>query len=205
MDPPVGSLNGPHDPEANRVTSAPSIRLDTAGDLSKLDETEVDAAIMEAVNHRRLTPRQIQLTAFAGAIGAALFVAIGDGVPSGPLCMLIAFIFWASVIFSIAQCQNEIVTMYPLDGSFIRLAARMVDPALGVTAGWNVFFAQTTFVMFEATVINTLVADWGYDQSPAILISGTFSIRDEGIVAEVTYSFVASLPAAQCLPSRRLR
>ena len=47
----------------------------------------------------------------------------------------------------------------------------MVDPALGVTAGWDLFFAQTSYVIFEATIINTLVSYWGYDQSPAILIS----------------------------------
>lgn len=61
--------------------------------------------------------------------------------------------------------------MWPLDGSFIRLAGRMVDPALGVAVGWNHFFAQTSYVIFEATVINTLVQYWGYDESPAILIS----------------------------------
>jgi amino acid transporter len=47
----------------------------------------------------------------------------------------------------------------------------MVDPALGVTAGWNLFFAQTSYVIFEATIINTLVSYWGYDLSPAIMIS----------------------------------
>jgi amino acid transporter len=72
------------------------------------------------------------------------------------------------------------------------------DPALGVAVGWNHFvslrkgntllfvqfqshitdkrtreqFAQTSYVIFEATIINTLVAYWGYDESPAILITG---------------------------------
>lgn len=102
---------------------------------------------------------------------SALFVAIGSGVTSGPLCLLCGFVFWATVISSVAQCQTEIVTLFPLDGSYIRLAGRMVDPALGVTAGWNLFFAQTSYVIFEATIINTLVSYWGYDLSPAILIS----------------------------------
>ena len=77
----------------------------------------------------------------------------------------------------------EIVTQFPYDGSFIRLAARMVDPALGVAVGWNHFvsgpvsreltiqFAMTSYVIFEATIINTLVSYWGYDLSPAILIT----------------------------------
>jgi amino acid transporter len=74
---------------------------------------------------------------------SALFVAIGAGIPSGPLCLLLAFLFWATVIFCIAQCRTlsflecawnmpadciqemEIVTLFPLDGAFIRLAARM--------------------------------------------------------------------------------
>ncbi|KEQ91163.1 hypothetical protein AUEXF2481DRAFT_48389 [Aureobasidium subglaciale EXF-2481] len=127
--------------------------------------------IIVAVNHRRLGSRQLQLTAIAGSIGASLFVGIGSGVSSGPVCLLLAFIFWVTVVFSIAQCQAEIVTLFPLDGSFVRLASRMVDPALGVTAGWNLFFSQTSYVVFEATIINTLVEYWGYDQSPAILIS----------------------------------
>ena len=36
-------------------------------------------------------------------------------------------------------------------------------------------FAQTSYVIFEATVINTLVEYWGYNQSPAILISSMSS------------------------------
>jgi amino acid permease len=32
-------------------------------------------------------------------------------------------------------------------------------------------FAQTSYIIFEATVINTLVEYWGYDQNPAILIT----------------------------------
>ncbi|KAJ4345390.1 uncharacterized protein N0V89_011520 [Didymosphaeria variabile] len=144
-----------------------------SGEASAVPEgtNELEASIRQAVNHRRLNPRQIQLTAMAGSIGAALFVAIGTGVMSGPLCLLLAFIFWASVVFSIAQCQTEIVTLYPLDGSFMRLAGRMVDPALGVAVAWNHFFAMTSYVIFEATVINTLVQYWGYNESPAILIT----------------------------------
>ncbi|KAF4962611.1 hypothetical protein FSARC_9389 [Fusarium sarcochroum] len=132
---------------------------------------DIATAVQQSVNHRKLNPRQIQLTSIAGSIGAALFVAIGSGVRSGPLALLLAFIFWAIVIFCIAQCQTEIVTQYPVDGAFIRLAGRMVDPSLGVLVGWNHFFAQTSFVIFECTIINTLIEYWGYNQSPAILIS----------------------------------
>ncbi|KAJ4017589.1 hypothetical protein NW766_003654 [Fusarium irregulare] len=158
--------------DVERVGSLEVGRVSLTKDgIPEFDGAVLTTAIQESVNHRRLNPRHIQLTAFAGSIGAALFVAIGKGVQSGPLCLLLAFIFWVTVVFSVAQCQMEIVTLFPLDGSFIRLAGRMVDPALGVAVGWNHFFAQTSYVIFEATIINTLVEYWGYDQSPAILIS----------------------------------
>lgn len=103
------------------------------------NERDFATRIAESATHRKLGARQIQLTSIAGSIGAALFVAIGSGVPAGPLALLLGFTFWASVIYCIAQCQLEIVTKFPYDGSFIRLAGRMVDPAFGVAAGWNMF------------------------------------------------------------------
>jgi amino acid transporter len=130
-------------------------------------------------------------------------------VPSG-------FLFWGTVVFGVAQCREysislnmaelmttelEIVTLFPLDGSFIRLAGRYVisscrdscatasntfqicRPRSGCSRWVESFceqklsahliakFAQTSYVVFEATVINTLVEYWGYNQSPAILIT----------------------------------
>ncbi|KAK6381521.1 hypothetical protein LTS17_004579 [Exophiala oligosperma] len=133
--------------------------------------TSMEARVQYAVNHRRLNPRQIHLAAISGAIGAGLFVGIGSGVLCGPLALVMAFLLWGSVIFCIAQCLIEMVTLFPLDGSFIRLASRFVDPAVGVSVGYNHFFTQTASCIFEISVINTLVEYWGYDQSPAILIT----------------------------------
>ncbi|KAG5795449.1 hypothetical protein H9Q69_005498 [Fusarium xylarioides] len=133
--------------------------------------TDMETAIRHSVNHRKLNSRQIQLFAVAGAIGNTLFVSIGKGLLAGPLALLVGFLLWGSVIFCMAQCQIEIVSLLPIDGAPIRLAGRMIDPAVGVAAGWNYFFVMISYVMFEATIINTIVSYWGYDQSPAILIS----------------------------------
>ncbi|CAI6095196.1 unnamed protein product [Clonostachys chloroleuca] len=134
---------------------------------------DLDRAVQHSVNHRKLNSRQIQLFAVAGAVGNTLFVSIGKGLLAGPLALLVGFLLWGSVIFCMAQCQIEIVSLLPIDGAPIRLAGRMIDPAVGVAAGWNYFFVMISYVMFEATIINTIVTYWGYDQSPAILISAT--------------------------------
>jgi amino acid transporter len=49
------------------------------------------------------------------------------------------------------------VTLLPLDGSFIRFAGRFVDEAWGVAAGYNYFLAQAGFVCFELTIFNTII------------------------------------------------
>lgn len=175
------SANDAGDHKGSVVTEVNVLGVGSDTDLA------LQTRIAESVTHRKLGARQIQLTSIAGSIGAALFVAIGSAVPCGPVALLLGFVFWATVIFAIAQCQLEIVTLFPYDGSFIRLAGRMVDPAFGVAAGWNMFvsysadmsipelislqFQQTTYVMFEATIINTLIEYWGYDKNPAIMIT----------------------------------
>lgn len=95
--------------------------------ISETGEADImRARVLDSVNHRKLNARQIQLSSIAGAIGAALFVAIGSGVTAGPVALLIGesiigrwldssdandgltgFIFWATVVYSIAQCRKH--------------------------------------------------------------------------------------------------
>lgn len=49
------------------------------------------------------------------------------------------------------------VTLLPLDGSFIRYAGRFVDEAWGVAAGYNYFVAQSGWVCFELTIFKTVI------------------------------------------------
>lgn len=58
--------------------------------ISETEEGDImRAKVLDSVNHRKLNARQIQLSSIAGAIGAALFVAIGSGVTAGPVALLI--------------------------------------------------------------------------------------------------------------------
>ncbi|OQV01282.1 hypothetical protein CLAIMM_06665 [Cladophialophora immunda] len=136
---------------------------------SSEDETrEIEAMKV----HRRLSSRQVHLSAIAGTVGAALFVSIGGGLyNSGPLALLLGFMWWATVIFATAQCQLETVTYFPWDGSFIRIAGRCVDTAFGAAASFNYLFLLVTDIIFELTIFNTVVGYWDEDLSPAITIS----------------------------------
>lgn len=48
----------------------------------------------------------------SGTVGAALFIAIGNSLRvGGPAALLLGFIVWTSVIFCVAMCQIEMVTL----------------------------------------------------------------------------------------------
>ena len=50
----------------------------------------------------------------------------------------LGFVVWSTAIFAVAQCQIEMVSLLPVDGSFIRFAGRFVDESYGMAAGYNV-------------------------------------------------------------------
>jgi len=137
------------------------------------DEKQATMSIIESMhNHRRLTSRQIQLLSIAGTVGAALFVGIGTGLrDGGPLSLLLGFIVWSTAIWAVAQCQIEMVSLLPVDGSFIRFAGRFVDESYGMAAGYNYFVSQAALVCFEINIFNTVIGYWAPDLHPAILIS----------------------------------
>ncbi|KAL4889713.1 general amino acid permease [Aspergillus ambiguus] len=52
------------------------------------------------------------------------------------------------------------VTYLPISSPFIRFAARYVDEAFGVAAGWNFFVFEAALVPFEVTACNMIINYW---------------------------------------------
>lgn len=152
-------LAGVVDPEKKND----GVKVHESGEMSMIEHMH---------NHRRLSARQIQLLAIAGTIGAALFVGIGGNLrDGGPLNLVLGYTVWASVIYATALCQAEMVTLLPLDGSFIRFAGRFVDESYGMAAGYNYAFSQAALVCFEINIFNTVIQYWDASIHPAIFIS----------------------------------
>lgn len=131
----------------------------------------VNTNVSSMLNRRRLKPHQIQLAAIAGSIDASLFVGIGSGLHSaGPLGLIVAFVFWIALVFCVAQCQLETVTLFSVDSSFVLNAGRFVDEAFAAGAGWNFYIIAASYVCFEAIAFNTVLGFW-VDLNPAIFIT----------------------------------
>lgn len=119
--------------------------------------------VSENVNdlHRTLGHRQVQLMAIGASIGAGIFILIGSSLQAaGPAGMLLAYTVYACILATVNSTVAEMVVFMPVSGSFIRYAAKWVDPALGFTAGWNFFLFQASFIPFEISFVNVLLRYW---------------------------------------------
>ncbi|KAI1171621.1 histidine permease [Nemania sp. FL0916] len=111
--------------------------------------------------HRHLGNRQIQLIAIGGTIGTALFVSIGGGLAvGGPGNLLLGYSVHALMVCLINNSLAEMVCYMPVSGSFIRMAGRWVDDALGFLAGWNFFLYEAILIPFEITALNLILTFW---------------------------------------------
>ncbi|KAF2138212.1 uncharacterized protein K452DRAFT_277212 [Aplosporella prunicola CBS 121167] len=143
----------------------------TASDLPELQSTSSVNSIdnvgqVQNVNtlRRSLTNRQIQWIAIGGSIGTALFVTIGWALlEGGPASMVIAFLFYSSIIGAINSGIAEMVVYMPISGSFIRYAGKWVDDAFGFVAGWNFFIYEAILVPFEISSLCMVLTYWRDD------------------------------------------
>ncbi|KAK0209660.1 amino acid permease/ SLC12A domain-containing protein [Armillaria fumosa] len=106
-----------------------------------------------------------------GTIGTALFLQIGYVLPhGGPGSLLLAFVFWSTVMLAINNCLAEMVSWIPISSPFIRFADRFVDPALGFCAGINFFLYPAILVPFEITAFELMIHFWTEKIPTAVVI-----------------------------------
>ena len=80
-------------------------------------------------------------------VGASIWYGVGFAVAySGPLGSLICFFIIGVDVFFVMQCLGEMSTLFPVQGAFIELAGRFVDPSLAFSMGWNYFYLWGTNV-----------------------------------------------------------
>ncbi|EIM89167.1 uncharacterized protein STEHIDRAFT_94289 [Stereum hirsutum FP-91666 SS1] len=114
----------------------------------------------------------MQLISIGGVIGTGLFIGSGQAlVMAGPLSCLIAYSTYCFIVWCITQTTGELATLLPITGSFITWAHRFVDPAAGVTTGWNNVYACIAFACADITAVTGLFQYWLPDSSPAIWVS----------------------------------
>ncbi|GAA5865177.1 hypothetical protein JCM8547_008304 [Rhodosporidiobolus lusitaniae] len=136
-----------------------------------------------SAEHRRFESFHVNLMAIGGTIGTALFVYMGSGLTSGgPANLLLAFVWWVSVVWAVAEGQKELVTFWPTDACFARSSSRYLDDAVGFAVGWNFWILEIALSIFEVTACGVVLSYWKSAAEINISIIITVIIATYGVL-----------------------
>ncbi|KAI8960367.1 amino acid permease/ SLC12A domain-containing protein [Daldinia sp. FL1419] len=160
--------------DKSQPASPPSPKRTMSEEKSEASDGDIRETLVEVSTEnqllRHLGNRQIQLIAVGGSIGTALFVSIGGGLAKGgPGSLLLGYAIYSVMVAMVNNSTAEMVTYMPISGSFIRMAGKWVDEALGFMAGWNFFLYEACLVPFEISAINLVLGYWKDDIPPAAI------------------------------------
>ncbi|KAJ5980797.1 Arginine permease CAN1 [Penicillium waksmanii] len=121
---------------------------------------------------RKLKSRHLHMIAIGGTIGTGLFIGSGTALAhSGPVGALIAYIFIATIVFSVMTSLGEIATYIPISGAFTSYATRLVDPSLGFAMGWLYWFSWAITFALELVTVGLIIEYWNSSISISIFIA----------------------------------
>nr|CAC67419.1 amino acid transporter [Uromyces viciae-fabae] len=121
---------------------------------------------------RHLKPRHMSMIAIGGTIGTGLFIGSGQGLnQGGPVGLLLGYSTMGIVVYSVMVSLGEMVTMFPITGSFVHYASRFVDPALGFALGWNYWYCYAITLPTEITAAGIVIQYWTKSVNVAVWIT----------------------------------
>ncbi|KAI1777508.1 amino acid permease/ SLC12A domain-containing protein [Hypoxylon cercidicola] len=110
---------------------------------------------------RGLKNRHLQMIAFGGVVGASVWYGTGTAISySGPVGALICFLIIGIDVFFVMQSLGEMSTLFPIQGAFIELAGRFVDPALAFALGVNYCYLWLTNIANDYNNISLIMGLW---------------------------------------------
>jgi len=134
--------------------------------------TASDVATGENTVHRALEQRHISMIAIGGTIGTGLFLGMGEALnKGGPAGLVLGYLVMGLVVYAMTVALGEMVTMFPVSGSFTHYPCRFVDPALGFAVGWNYWYSMTIAVPSEVIASAIVVEYWKAPVNKAVWVT----------------------------------
>jgi amino acid transporter len=101
------------------------------------------------------------MIAFGGVVGASIWFGTGTAIAySGPVGAIICFLIVGIDVFFVMQSLGEMSTLFPIQGAFVELAGRFIDPALAFSLGWNYWYLWVTNIANDYNNISLVFKDW---------------------------------------------
>ncbi|RWA05646.1 hypothetical protein EKO27_g9458 [Xylaria grammica] len=154
------SLDG-IDPEKRSISPVKVDSVAGAGDELHGAALADNGNLIDDGLQRGLKSRHLQMIAFGGVVGASIWYGTGTAIAySGPVGALISFIIIGVDVFFVMQSLGEMSTLFPVQGAFIELAGRFIDPAFGFSLGWNYWYQWVTNIANDYNNISLVLGFW---------------------------------------------
>ncbi|KAI0174379.1 amino acid permease [Pestalotiopsis sp. NC0098] len=134
---------------------------ETLGNESNAITTAANGNVMDNGLQRGLKNRHLQMISLGGVVGASIWFGTGSAIAySGPVGALICFLIIGLDVFFVMQSLGEMSTLFPIQGAFVELAGRFVDPALAFSLGWNYWYLWVTNIAGDYNNISLVLKQW---------------------------------------------
>ncbi|UKZ82799.1 hypothetical protein TrVFT333_010597 [Trichoderma virens FT-333] len=121
---------------------------------------------------RDLKGRHLQMIAIGGSVGTGLFVASGLALyQSGPASLLLGYLVTGAIQFCTMQSLGELVTTFPVAGSFSAFSSRFLDPSWGFAMGWNYVLQWLVVLPVEMISGALAIQYWNASLNPSIFVT----------------------------------
>ncbi|KAI1867287.1 uncharacterized protein JN550_007018 [Neoarthrinium moseri] len=142
-----------------KTTSPP--QEEAVSDGSTGPATASNGNVLDGGLQRGLKNRHLQMISLGGVVGASIWFGTGSAVAySGPVGALLCFFIVGVDVFFVMQSLGEMSTLFPIQGAFVELAGRFVDPALAFSLGWNYWYLWVTNIANDYNNISLVLQNW---------------------------------------------
>ncbi|KAJ3574037.1 hypothetical protein NPX13_g4500 [Xylaria arbuscula] len=149
------------DPEKRSTSSLKDGAVATTSEELRGTQVADNGNLIDDGLQRGLKSRHLQMIAFGGIVGASIWYGTGSAIAySGPVGALISFIIIGVDVFFVMQSLGEMSTLFPVQGAFIELAGRFIDPAFGFSLGWNYWYQWVTNIANDYNNISLVLGFW---------------------------------------------
>ncbi|CCE91507.1 amino acid permease TDEL_0C06180 [Torulaspora delbrueckii] len=133
----------------------------SSSDLESSDDFVKEGQVHEAEVKRALKQRHIGMIALGGTIGTGLFIGISTPLSNaGPVGGLIAYLFMATLVYSVVQSLGEMATFIPVTSAFTVFSSRFLSPAFGAASGYMYWFSWAITFALELSVVGQIIEFW---------------------------------------------
>ncbi|OFT94229.1 amino acid permease [Brevibacterium sp. HMSC24B04] len=145
---------------------------------------------------KRLKTRHLVMMSLGSAIGAGLFLGVGEGIAVAGPAILLAYVAAGLIIISVMRMLGEMVAADPNPGAFSYYAGKALGPAAAFAVGWLWWVQLCLVVAVEATAAAQIMRSAFFPDVPQwiwvlafMLIFTVINLMGVGSFGEFEYWF----------------